>query len=94
MTKIRKALRPAANPGATSQTGTAAAAPAPRPPHPAPTEHRTFRLFYALKVPQDVAAPLAQAQRQLRGNWRPVHPDQFHITLAYLPAVPPEKVGS
>ncbi|WP_081909000.1 RNA 2',3'-cyclic phosphodiesterase [Deinococcus sp. YIM 77859] len=53
---------------------------------------RTLRLFYALKVPSDVATALAAAQRNLRGNWRPVRPDQLHITLAYLPAVPPERV--
>ncbi|MEF2279015.1 RNA 2',3'-cyclic phosphodiesterase [Deinococcus sp. YIM 134068] len=56
-------------------------------------QSRTLRLFYALKVPQDVAAPLAEAQKQLRGNWRPVRADQFHVTLAYLPAVPPERVN-
>jgi len=66
--------------------------PAPRAPHPASQEDRTLRLFYALKVPGDVATPLAEAQRQLKGNWRAVRADQFHVTLAYLPAVPPERV--
>ncbi|MBB5233771.1 RNA 2',3'-cyclic phosphodiesterase [Deinococcus budaensis] len=68
----------------------------PRPPReaqpPASHEDRTLRLFFALKVPGDVATPLAEAQRQLKGNWRPVRADQFHVTLAYLPAVPPGRV--
>lgn len=83
MTKIKKTPRPPVQPGATPQRGTRTVAP----------ENRTLRLFYALKVPQEVAAPLAEAQRQLRGNWRPVRPDQLHLTLAYLPAVPPHKVN-
>lgn len=61
-----------------------------------PNEQRptTLRLFYAIKVPPQVAAPLAQAQRHLRGNWRSVRADQFHITLAYLPSVPPQRVAA
>lgn len=46
-----------------------------------------MRLFYALKVPAEVAEQLAPAQKELRGNWRAVRPEQFHITLAYLPGV-------
>ncbi|WP_102125303.1 RNA 2',3'-cyclic phosphodiesterase [Deinococcus planocerae] len=74
------------------------AAPAPRPQRPPRQEdghkgqERTLRMFYAFKVPSDVAAPLAEAQRHLKGNWRPVRADQFHVTLAYLPSVPPERV--
>lgn len=52
----------------------------------------TYRLFYALKVPREVAGPLAQAQKHLKGNWRAVRADQMHVTLAYLPAVPPARV--
>lgn len=59
----------------------------------APPASARQRLFYALKVPQSVAAELAEAQGKLRGNWRRVEPSQLHITLAYLPAVPPERVG-
>lgn len=51
-----------------------------------------LRLFYALKVPDAVAAELAQAQAKLRGNWRRVEPSQLHITLAYLPNVPSERL--
>ncbi|GAA5533459.1 RNA 2',3'-cyclic phosphodiesterase [Deinococcus aluminii] len=84
MTRIRKAPRPPLKPVPQAEAPEA---------QPSPTaQDRTLRLFYALKVPGDAAAPLAEAQRQLRGNWRPVRADQFHITLAYLPAVPPEKV--
>ncbi|WP_309572166.1 RNA 2',3'-cyclic phosphodiesterase [Deinococcus sp.] len=52
----------------------------------------TQRLFYSLKVPREIAGPLAHAQQKLRGNWRSVRPDQMHVTLAYLPAVPTERV--
>ncbi len=69
-----------------------------RPGSPAQPEDRTHspstvRLFYALKVPTEVAAPLAQVQSRLKGNWRSVRADQMHVTLAYLPAVPPARVG-
>ncbi|WP_027481847.1 RNA 2',3'-cyclic phosphodiesterase [Deinococcus pimensis] len=46
-----------------------------------------MRLFYAVRVPPEVAARLSEAQRDLRGNWRRVAPDQLHVTLAYLPNV-------
>lgn len=52
----------------------------------------SLRLFYALKVPLEVAAPLAEAQRGLKGNWRAVRPDQLHVTLSYLPAAAPDRV--
>lgn len=52
-----------------------------------------LRLFYALKVPDEVAQELAQAQTKLRGNWRRVAPEQLHITLAYLPDVAPERLN-
>jgi 2'-5' RNA ligase len=79
------------------QAGKAPTPRTPRPtrrsddPRPDPQD-RTLRLFYALKVPGDVATPLAEAQRHLKGNWRAVRADHFHVTLAYLPAVPPERV--
>lgn len=46
-----------------------------------------MRLFFAVTVPTEVATVLAASQRELRGNWRPVRPDQLHVTLAYLPTV-------
>nr|WP_291428585.1 RNA 2',3'-cyclic phosphodiesterase [Deinococcus sp.] len=52
----------------------------------------TQRLFFALKVPANLAGPIREAQRKLRGNWRNVNADQMHVTLAYLPAVPNERV--
>lgn len=67
----------------------------PQPEQPQrPTTQRpsTQRLFYALRVPAEVSAPLAEAQTKLRGNWRAVRPDQMHVTLSYLPAVLPERV--
>lgn len=61
--------------------------PASHSPHPT-----SLRLFYALRVPSEVAEPLSQVQRDLRGNWRAVNPGQMHVTLSYLPSVPPERV--
>ncbi|RJF73776.1 RNA 2',3'-cyclic phosphodiesterase [Deinococcus cavernae] len=52
----------------------------------------TYRLFFALRVPTEIANRLAEMQRKLKGNWRAVNPGQMHITLTYLPAVPPEKI--
>ncbi|SEJ57790.1 2'-5' RNA ligase [Deinococcus reticulitermitis] len=52
----------------------------------------SLRLFYALKVPPEIAAPLAEAQRGLKGNWRAVRPEQLHVTLSYLPTVAPDRV--
>ena len=37
--------------------------------------------------------PLAETQSLLKGNWRAVRADQMHVTLAYLPAVPPERLA-
>lgn len=57
-----------------------------------PSSSSTLRLFFALRVPSEVAAPLAEAQKQLRGNWRAVNPGQMHVTLCYLPSVPLARV--
>ena len=89
---VAEAAKSAAGPAVSSR---------PRPSRPsgrAQMEDRshtpsTLRLFYALKVPTEVAAPLAQVQSQLKGNWRSVRADQMHVTLAYLPAVPPTRVA-
>jgi 2'-5' RNA ligase len=53
-----------------------------------------MRLFYAVRVPPEVAAQLSEAQRDLRGNWRRVAPDQLHVTLAYLPSVDSAQVDA
>ncbi len=47
-----------------------------------------LRLFYAVRLPPELTTTLTQAQRELRGNWRPVKPEQMHITLAFMPHVP------
>lgn len=75
----------------TARRGARPARPQPR----AEEEHTpsSFRLFYALRVPSEVAARLAEAQRGLKGNWRAVRADQLHVTLAYLPAAPPERLA-
>ncbi|MFC4455826.1 RNA 2',3'-cyclic phosphodiesterase [Deinococcus sonorensis] len=57
-----------------------------------PAGEQRLRLFYALRLPQEVATQLAQAQTQLRGNWRRVAPEQLHLTLAYLPGIPLSQV--
>lgn len=62
-----------------------------KPPSHSP-QPSTLRLFYALRVPTEIAEPLSQAQRDLKGNWRAVNPGQMHVTLSYLPSVPPERV--
>ncbi|WP_420595689.1 RNA 2',3'-cyclic phosphodiesterase [Deinococcus sp.] len=60
---------------------------------PPPDAHEARpRLFYALKVPPDVAEQLVAIQKDLRGNWRAVRGDQLHVTLAYLPGVDPSKL--
>jgi RNA 2',3'-cyclic 3'-phosphodiesterase len=60
----------------------------------APDTHEARpRLFYALHIPGPVADALATAQKELRGNWRAVQPDQLHITLAYLPSTDPARLS-
>lgn len=60
----------------------------------APDAHEARpRLFYALHLPTPVANALAAAQKELRGNWRAVQPDQLHITLAYLPSTDPARLS-
>ena len=51
-----------------------------------------MRLFYALKLPPQVAEELAAAQTALKGNWRKVTSEHFHVTLAYLPNVREERL--
>ncbi|WP_287371775.1 RNA 2',3'-cyclic phosphodiesterase [Oceanithermus sp.] len=47
-----------------------------------------MRLFYAIFPPRTVQRTLAEAQRSLRGNWKPVREDQIHLTLGFLGDVP------
>ena len=99
-TKIRRTPRPQGGQTQDRRTGEGPTAAPQRPElevtASSPAEREaytpTLRLFFALKVPGDVSAALAEAQKSLRGNWRPVRADQLHITLAFLPGVPPEKV--
>lgn len=68
-----------------------------RPDRPArietPPPEPSLRLFYALTLPREISTPLAETQSLLKGNWRAVRADQMHVTLAYLPAVPPERLA-
>ncbi len=46
------------------------------------------RLFFAVFVPNDLRPALEAAQKKLVGKWwKPVHRDQFHVTLLFLGAV-------
>ncbi len=67
---------------------------AAKPPSDAPVHEARHRLFYALKVPPEVAEQLQAAQKDLRGNWRSVRADQLHVTLAYLPGADPGKLAA
>ncbi|GAA4007153.1 RNA 2',3'-cyclic phosphodiesterase [Deinococcus rubellus] len=64
------------------------------PPQEVSSHEARPRLFYALKVPPEVAEQLALVQKDLRGNWRSVRADQLHVTLAYLPGVDPTKLDA
>lgn len=75
--------------GGHQQAGAEARTPRGAAGAPGPS---SLRLFYALEVPAEIAAPLAEAQGKLRGNWRPVRADQLHVTLSYLPEVPPGRL--
>ncbi|AZI42285.1 RNA 2',3'-cyclic phosphodiesterase [Deinococcus psychrotolerans] len=71
--------------------------PRSKPTRDAPvydTHQANLRLFFALKVPPEVAEQLGAAQKNLRGNWRSVRADQLHVTLAYLPGVDPAKIDA
>lgn len=44
-----------------------------------------LRLFFGVFLPPELRDALAHAQSFLRGDyWKRVHPDQLHVTLAYL----------
>lgn len=58
-----------------------------------PVQPSSLRLFYALRVPSEIATELAGVQTKLRGNWRAVNPGHMHVTLCYMPTVLPEKVA-
>lgn len=53
-------------------------------------QHGDFgpRVFFAVFVPNDLRPTLEAAQKKLVGKWwKPVHRDQFHVTLLFLGAV-------
>ncbi|MBW1712728.1 MAG: RNA 2',3'-cyclic phosphodiesterase [Deltaproteobacteria bacterium] len=55
-----------------------------------------LRLFWALELPQEVKAALAQAQRELKrtgADVRWVRIEAIHLTLKFLGPVPPERVA-
>lgn len=52
----------------------------------------TRRLFYAVRVAPDLIAPLKEVQQKLRGDWRLVVPEQFHLTLVFMPFVLPSEM--
>jgi 2'-5' RNA ligase len=53
------------------------------------------RLFFAVFVPNDLRPALEAAQKKLVGKWwKPVHRDQFHVTLLFLGTVKDEQLGA
>jgi len=55
---------------------------------------RRHRLFFAIDPPQDVRRRVAALQRELDVGGRPVPPDNFHVTLAFLGMQPPEVMAT
>jgi len=47
----------------------------------------TLRMFFAVRVPENLHQPLIDFQKKIRGDWRLVNPAQFHITLVFMPFV-------
>ncbi|RCK80827.1 MAG: 2'-5' RNA ligase [Candidatus Ozemobacter sibiricus] len=52
-----------------------------------------LRLFFAVPAPAAVRADLARALGRLHRDWRPVQPHQMHLTLAFLGAVPADRLA-
>jgi 2'-5' RNA ligase len=55
----------------------------PKPPEITAANEK-FRLFFAIPTPPYFQRFLQDRQTDFSGDWRPVHPTQFHITLAFL----------
>ena len=49
-------------------------------------------MFFAIRVPEKHFPALTELQKKLRGDWRPVNPGQFHLTMVFLPHVLPSEV--
>ncbi len=52
-----------------------------------------MRLFFASFVPEEIARQLAEAQKALKGAWKPTRPDQMHVTLLFLGNVAEGELG-
>jgi len=51
-----------------------------------------MRLFFGVFPPRQVQEALAAARSSLRGNWKPVRPEQLHVTLGFLGEVPRQRL--
>lgn len=49
--------------------------------------NETFRLFFAIEVPEEVKSELGKFGLTLERPWRSVKTEQMHITLAFMGAV-------
>jgi len=47
-----------------------------------------LRLFYAIRVPDEIKKTLRVAFKGISYDWKPVKEDQMHITLAFMADVP------
>lgn len=54
--------------------------------------NQPLRLFFAVPAPAKVRADLARALGKLHRDWRPVQEHQMHLTLAFLGAVPADRL--
>ena len=61
---------------------------------PPPTTTTTWRLFFGIPTPEYLQRCLQDLQTDFRGDWRPVNPTQFHVTLAFLGEIPEDKIPS
>lgn len=54
--------------------------------------NETKRLFFAIEVPEDIKSELGKFGVTLERPWRPVNPEQMHITLAFMGEVPVDEL--
>lgn len=54
--------------------------------------NQPLRLFYAIEVPAEIRNELEKFGVALDRQWRPVKPEQMHITLAFMGEVPEDRL--
>lgn len=55
--------------------------------------NESLRLFFAIEVPEEMRNEIARFGETLDRSWKPSHPGQLHITLAFMGAVPHEELA-